>query len=132
MRILIADDNAGVREGIAALISSRPDWEVCGEAQDGPEAIEKTGALAPDVILLDISMPGMSGLDAARIIRKATGAKILVMSQHDPRVLAPRAKQVGAQGCLDKGNLSSELIPAIEALFRNPPPSETSETTEAS
>ncbi len=125
MRILIADDNAGVRAGIADLISSRPEWEVCGEAQDGPEAIEKTSALAPDLILLDISMPGMNGLDAARLIRKATNAKILVMSQHDPLVLAPRAQQVGAQGCLDKSNLSSELIPAIEALFRNSPSSET-------
>ena len=117
MRILIADDNAGVREGIADLISSRSGWEVCGQAKDGAEAIEKTGTLTPDLILLDISMPGMSGLDAARSIRQTTDAKILVLSQHDPRVLAPRALQAGAQGCLDKGKLSSELIPAIEALF---------------
>ena len=118
MRILIADDSPGVREGIVALLADYSDWEVCGEASDGNEAVEKARDLNPDLILLDISMPGMNGLDAARMIRQITSAKILVMSQHDPKLLAPRALQAGAQGCLDKSNLSMELIPAIEAVLK--------------
>jgi DNA-binding NarL/FixJ family response regulator len=120
MRILIADDNAEVRAGIASLIAGYSDWEVCGEANDGEEAVEKARDLNPDLILLDISMPGINGLEAARRIRQISAAKILVMSQHDPKMLAPRAVQAGAQGCLDKSKLSLELIPTIEAIVKEP------------
>lgn len=120
MRILIADDNAEVRDGIADIFTDHPDWEVCGQANDGPDAIEKARELNPDLILLDISMPGMNGLEAARMIRQISAAKIIVMSQHDPKMLAPRALQAGAQGCLDKSKLSFELIPTIEAILKEP------------
>jgi DNA-binding NarL/FixJ family response regulator len=120
MRILIADDNVEVREGIASLLNDCSGWEVCGEANDGEEAVEKVRELNPDFILLDVSMPGMNGLEAARMIRQITAARILVMSQHDPKLLAPRALQAGAQGCLDKSMLSGELIPTIEAILKEP------------
>jgi DNA-binding NarL/FixJ family response regulator len=125
MRILIADDNARVRQGIKSILTSREDWEICGEAQDGPEAIEKSRSLLPDLILLDISMPGMNGLDAARMLRQVTSAKILVMSQHDTTVLAPRAREAGAHGCLDKSCLSTDLIPTITRMFQEPKPTPT-------
>src|SRR5579864_8771823 len=69
-QILIVDDHAFVRRGLRALLSTRPEWSVCGEAADGLEAVEKAKALRPDVVLMDISMPRMSGIEASRIIRR--------------------------------------------------------------
>ena len=96
MRILIADDNDMVRRGVIRLLSDEPDWTVCGEARDGLEAIQKARELLPDVILLDISMPGISGLDVARRLRlELPNAKILVISQHDPFVMLPLVIEAG-------------------------------------
>ncbi len=115
MRILVVDDNDRVRHGISELLASETNWEICGEAKDGTEAIEKARELLPDVILLDISMPGLNGLETTRRLRKeGTGAKILIMSQHDPVQLLPRALDAGAQGCVDKARLSTDLLPSIQ------------------
>jgi DNA-binding NarL/FixJ family response regulator len=117
MRILVVDDNAMVRRGVIEILASRKDWEVCAEAQDGEEAIQKAQKSSPDVILLDISMPGMNGLEVARAIRRELAdAKILIMSQHDPASLLPSAIQAGANGCVDKSRLATDLLPAIEGL----------------
>lgn len=93
-------------------------WEVCGEAKDGAETIQRAAELVPDLVLLDVSMPGLNGLDVARLLReKVPAAKILIMSQHDPVVLLPRAIEAGAHACVDKGRLSTELLPTISSMM---------------
>ena len=117
MRILIVDDNEMVRRGVSELLSSRPAWQVCGHAGDGKEAVRKARELRPDIILLDISMPGANGLDVARVLRhEMPKAKIVIMSQHDPIQVLPRVLEVGAHACVDKDNLETDLLPAIESL----------------
>ncbi len=119
MKILIADDNEWVRRGVTKILAPVAHWAVCGEAKDGTEAIQKATDILPDLILLDISMPGLNGLDVARILReKVPAAKILIMSQHDPHVLLPRAIEAGALGCVDKSRLSTELLPAIANVMK--------------
>ena len=117
MRILIVDDSAAVRCGVKDLISSRADWKVCGEARNGDEGIQKTRELRPDVILLDISMPGMNGLDVARVLRQELEkAKILIMSQNDAMQLMPSVLKAGGDGCIDKSHLAAELTTVIEKI----------------
>ena len=114
MRILIADDNDLVRRGIRNFLSLQEDMEVCGEAVDGEGALRQAREVRPEVILLDIRMPGRSGLEIARQLRvEMPRTKILVMSQHDPEGLLPQAIEAGADGCVDKGSLSTDLLKAI-------------------
>jgi two-component system, NarL family, response regulator NreC len=117
MRILIVDDNERIRRGVLAILTSKKDWNVCGEARDGMEAIRKARELLPDLILLDISMPGLNGLEAARLLRQEiANTKILLMSQYDPLPLLPGAIQAGANGCVDKSRLGSDLLSSIERI----------------
>jgi two-component system, NarL family, response regulator NreC len=117
MRILIADDNERVRAGVAMLVSSNPDCIVCGQAKDGQEAVTMARELQPDVILIDVSMPILNGLDATRLIRAhVPNSNILVMSQHDPAMLLPRALEAGANACVDKSRLGTDLLAAIANL----------------
>ena len=118
MRILIADDNEWVRRGVVNILAPISQWEVCGEAKDGAETIQRAAELVPDLVLLDVSMPGLNGLDAARLLReKVPAAKILIMSQHDPVLLLPRAIEAGAHACVDKSHLSTELLPTIASMM---------------
>jgi two-component system response regulator NreC len=117
MKILIVDDNETVRRGVLNLLAPIAQWEVCGEARNGEEAIQKAIDLEPDLVLMDMSMPGLSGLDAARAIRERLPAtRILIMSQHDPNLLSARAREAGAMACIDKSRLNSDLFPAIERV----------------
>src|ERR1700680_3060284 len=117
MRILIVDDNEMVRRGVTLLISSRATWQVCGDAGNGKEALRKAMELRPDLILLDISMPGANGLEVARTLRhEMPEIKIVIMSHHDPIQLLTRALEAGAHACVDKDSLSTNLLPAIESL----------------
>ena len=117
MRILIVDDNERIRRGVFNILASKKNWNVCGEARDGMEAIRKARELLPDLILLDVSMPGLNGLEAARLLRQGIAhTKILLMSQYDPVPLLPRAIQAGANGCVDKNRLGTDLLPCIERI----------------
>jgi DNA-binding NarL/FixJ family response regulator len=120
MRILIADDNEMVRSRLARILSSVANWEVCGQATDGNQAIQTAEELLPDLILLDISMPGLSGLETARLLqRKVPMAKILIMTQHDPIPFLPAALEAGAHACVEKSHLGTELLALIKNIMES-------------
>ena len=119
MRVLIADDNKLVRRGIAGLLSTDNDWEVCGESSNTDETIAKAKELKPDLILLDISMPGDGGLNTAQVLKqRVPHAKILIVSQYDSTQLLPRSLEAGADGCIDKARIASDLLPGMRNLFK--------------
>ena len=120
VRILIADDHELVREGLRALLAARPAWEVCGEAVDGVEAIEKAVELRPDIVLLDVSMPRLGGLEAAAVIRRESPAsEIVIVSQHDPAEMLPSALEAGARGFVSKSDIASNLLSTIESIVES-------------
>jgi len=107
LRILVVDDHVAIRRGIRQLISGRSEWAICGEASDGVDAIEKARALRPNLVLMDISMPRMDGLEATRQIRRQLpDCEVLIISQNDPAIVRQQAKQVGASGCVAKMDLA--------------------------
>ena len=117
IRVLIVDDHAVVREGIRHVLSADPGFAIVGEAANGREAIAKAEELRPDVVVLDLSMPELSGLDAAARIRTATpGASILVLSIHDDEEYVLQSVRAGAQGYLRKDSSPAELRGAIRAV----------------
>ncbi|MGC2733415.1 MAG: response regulator [Candidatus Acidiferrales bacterium] len=118
-RILIADDHAEARRGARALLEAHPGWEVCGEACDGMEAIEMAAALKPDIVILDLSMPKMSGVAAARVIRStAPGLPVLLFSLYagDPQ-MSDGFRRAGFSGDLNKA-AADLLIEAVETLLQ--------------
>ncbi len=118
IRILIADDHAIVRAGIRALLQLHPDFEVVGEAADGYEAILQARRLQPDVVLMDLAMPGMDGLAATHEIRRvAPQTRVLVLSQHENREYVLPALRAGAAGYVLKRAPDDTLIRAIRAVY---------------
>jgi len=116
--ILIADDHAVVRRGLRALLETQPKWKVVGEATSGRDAVEKATALRPDVAILDISMPGLNGLDAASLIFKAApNTRILILTMHAAEELIQKTLKVGASGYVLKSDAERDLITAVEALL---------------
>lgn len=119
LRILIADDHEVVRRGIRALLEGHPGWEVCGEAVDGRNAVEKARELSPDLALLDIGMPNLNGLDAARqILKAAPRTRVLILSMHNSDQVVREVLEVGARGFILKSDAARDLVAAVEALQR--------------
>ena len=122
LRVLVADDHDIVRKGLKMLIEERPGWEVCGEARSGREAVEQCSKLHPDVIVVDISMPDLNGLEATRQIRKACPrTEVLVITHHDSDEIAAEVMDAGARGYVLKSDSDTDLVRAVEALSHHKP-----------
>jgi DNA-binding NarL/FixJ family response regulator len=122
IRILIADDHEIFRRGLRSLLESHAEWEVCGEAKDGQEAVERTKELNPDVVVLDITMPRLNGLEAAQVIRnEAPRSKMVILSQHEPSLMRQAALSAGADAYVTKSEVSRELMVAIETMISSEP-----------
>jgi DNA-binding NarL/FixJ family response regulator len=119
-RILIADDHEVVRRGIRSLLESHPGWEICGEAKDGREAVDLSRELKPDLVLLDIGMPNLNGLDAARqIIANRPLTRVLVLTIHDSDQVVRDVLAAGARGFLLKSDAGRDLLTAVDAMQRH-------------
>lgn len=117
IRVLIADDHAIVREGIRMILALQDDIEVVGEAADGSEAIDKIGHLSPDIVLMDIAMPGLGGLEATlEIVKMKPQTKVLVLTQYDDIEYIYRFLKAGAAGYVLKKAVGTELVSAIRAV----------------
>jgi len=118
-RILIADDHGVLRAGLHALLSIEPDLEVVGEAADGREVLRLARELNPDVVLLDLVMPGLGGIEVTRQLKKLLpDTRVLILTVHEDASLASEAMQAGAEGYLIKRAVESELVDAIHAVCR--------------
>ena len=122
LRILVADDHHVVRTGLRALLESKTGWQVCAEATNGREAVEKASELHPDVAVLDIGMPLLNGVEATRQIRKLSPqTEILILTMHDSDLLVQEVLEAGARGYILKDDADRNLIAAVDALRRHKP-----------
>jgi DNA-binding NarL/FixJ family response regulator len=118
IRILIVDDDAAIRRLLRRLLEERPEWQVCGEAENGQEAVQQAAELTPDVAVIDLAMPCMNGFEAAREITKVSpqAAMLLLTVQEVSNQLVKEAREVGFKGAVSKGT-GAEVIKGIEALL---------------
>jgi DNA-binding NarL/FixJ family response regulator len=122
LRILVADDHDLMRRGIKTLLQTHAGWEICGEAQTGREAVSRTEELKPDIVVLDISMPDLNGIEAARRIRKASPeTEVLILSLHFSDQLIREIVEAGVRGYIVKSDSDRDLIVAVETLAKHKP-----------
>ena len=122
LQILIADDHELVRKGLRAVLESQPGWKVCGEAINGRQAVELARQLGPDVIVLDVTMPELNGLEATRQILKAIpNAEVLILTMHESEKLVSELLAAGAHGYILKADTSRLLVSAVELLAQHQP-----------
>src|SRR5882672_95792 len=118
--ILLADDHSVVRRGLRMLLQTRSDFNICGEANDGRQAVELARQHSPDIVVLDIAMPLLNGIDATRQIRASSpGTEVLVFSQYDSEDTVREAIAAGARGYVLKSDIDDQIINAIDALSRH-------------
>ena len=123
LRILIADDNEAIRNGLCSVLESRSGWVVCGQAVDGRDAVEKAFELKPDMILVDVSMPNLNGFEVARCIHeRLPDCGILVVTEQDSRFMAHLSPQPGVSGYVVKSRITLDLLSAVEAASKHLPP----------
>jgi DNA-binding NarL/FixJ family response regulator len=119
VKILIADDHEIVRQGIRRVLEVKPEWEICGEASNGQEAVRMAQELSPDIIIMDVTMPVMSGFEAAdEISRLPLGSRVLFFTMHDSGSMAGSVRKSGAQGYVVKSRAAQDLVQALERLLR--------------
>jgi DNA-binding NarL/FixJ family response regulator len=121
VRILLVDDHPIVRQGLRTLLEGRPGWQVVGEASDGIEALDKVEVLDPDVVVLDVTMPRMNGLEACRLIqqKRKSSLEVLFVTQHDSPQMMREALDAGARGYVVKSNAARDLLEAVEAVSQH-------------
>jgi DNA-binding NarL/FixJ family response regulator len=119
LRLLIADDHDVVRMGVRMLLEEQPGWEVVGEASDGRAAVEKAKLAQPDVTILDLNMPELNGLEAAREILRSVPTKVLILTMCDSDALIQKTLEAGVQGYLLKTDAGRDLVSAVDALSRD-------------
>jgi len=130
LRILIVDDHAVVRRGVRSLLESHPGWEIAAEAATGREAVDLARQLQPDIVVMDLSLPELNGLDATRqILKESPRSEVLVLTMHHSEELARNMLQAGARGYVLKSDADQNLIAAVESL-RNHKPFLTTRVTE--
>jgi len=118
VRILVADDHEIVRQGIRTILRDHPEWEVCDEAVNGVDAVKKARELKPDLVIMDMTMPGMSGMEATREITKVDPAqKVLMFTMHESKSLSDAVLRAGASGYVFKSRAARDLILAIEIVL---------------
>ena len=118
--VLVADDHDIVRRGLRDLLEKQPGWKVVAEATNGREAVEKTKQVKPDVSILDITMPTLDGLEAARqIVASGSATKVLILTMHHSDLLIQQMLKAGVRGYVLKSDAASELVHAVEAVHRN-------------
>ena len=121
-RVMLVDDHTMVRRGLRALIESVPGWEVCAEAEDGHQALAIAADAQPDIIVMDLSMPRLGGIDATIQLRKLIpGVEILILTMHESDQLIDQALKAGALGYLLKGDSGEKLMDALHTLSRHQP-----------
>ncbi len=122
VRILLADDHEIVRRGLRAVLEGEADWQVMDEAANGVEAVEMAERYKPDVVLMDISMPELNGLEAARRIRRSDpSVEVLFLTMHESEQMIQEGMDAGARGFLLKSDAGHELVPAVRSVSRHKP-----------
>jgi DNA-binding NarL/FixJ family response regulator len=119
LRLLVADDHDVVRKGVRTLLEQQPGWKVVAEAGDGREAVEKAKFVHPDVTILDLNMPELNGLEAAREILRSVPTKVLILTMCDSDALIQKTLEAGVQGYLLKTDTGRDLVSAVDALSRD-------------